>query len=207
VQEIQGRGGAPFDPAGDSRNLVGVWGSPAYWNGNVYFGSATKDDPCHNPSTSGCPISDYLKTYSFNAGGSGVLSTYPTSHTYEQFSWPAPSPYVSSNGASGGIVWAIENNNGTGILHANDATNLANELYNGILYPGTQAPATKFSVPTVANGKVYVGGKSQLTAYGLVSPPWVFSTGLLLPAPMRFRFLAFRGPSPTTMVLLSHLVG
>jgi hypothetical protein len=136
-------------------NIVGVWGSPAYWNGYVYFGSATKDDPTRGN------ISDYMKAYSFNAGGSGLLSTTPTSHTPEQFAWPAPNPSVSSNGTSNGILWALDNGD---VLHAYKATDLSKELYSNIY-----GSSIKFSVPTIANGHVYVGTLNSLVVYGL--PP------------------------------------
>ncbi len=158
-------------------NIVGVWGSPAYWNGYVYFGSATKDDPTRKN------ISDYMKSYSFNAGGNGVLSTTPTSHTTEQFAWPAPSPSVSSNGTTNGIVWALENSGTTQVLHAYNASNLAGELYNSNAAPyGLDVPgySVKFSVPSVANGKVYVGTQNSLSVFGLKScyvTPQCFGSG------------------------------
>jgi len=160
VQEILG---SASKIGGLSSNLAGVWGSPAYWNGYVYFPSSNKETGL------GGNVSDYLKAYSFNAGGSGVLSSVPTSHTPEKFSWPAPSPTVSSNGNTNGILWVVDNGSWNSsccsVLHAYDATNLSHELFNGT----TAAGAVKFTTPTIANGRVYIGGNGRLTVFGPLS--------------------------------------
>jgi hypothetical protein len=57
------------------------------------------------------------------------------------------------------------------ILHAYDATNLANELYNSTQASGGRdalGSNTKFAPPTVVNGKVYVGTKNAVVVYGLL---------------------------------------
>jgi hypothetical protein len=86
-------------------------------------------------------------------------------------------PSISANGTTNGIVWAIERQDRLGlasgtkpaVLHAYDATNIANELYNSG-QAGTRdqaAPGTKYVVPTVANGRVYVGTQTEVDVYGL----------------------------------------
>jgi hypothetical protein len=70
-------------------------------------------------------------------------------------------------------VWALNNTQycthnsfgcGPAVLHAYDATNLANELWNSAQTSADAAGyAVKFTVSTVANGKVYVGTRGNNT--------------------------------------------
>jgi len=134
--------------------IGGIWGQPAYWNGNVYFG----------------PI--YSSLVAFKLSG-GVLTTSPTSQGPKYYNYPGPTPSVSSNGTANGIVWAVEGDNysfgGPATLQAYDATNLANELYDSGATNGrdSMGPGVKFAVPTIANGHVFVGTGSELDVFGL----------------------------------------
>ena len=142
----------------------GIWGSPAYWNGNLYWTGAN----------------DSINAYSFNANNSGLISTSPTSHSAQVFAWSAPTPIVSSNGTSNGILWALDGSTDMSTcssatclgLFAYDANNLANLLYTSRQAPNNRdspGNAVKFESPIVANGKVYVGTQNSVTAYGLLA--------------------------------------
>jgi hypothetical protein len=142
----------------------GMWGSPAWWNNKLYLAGAADVGGATGP----------LKVFAFNPN-TGLFTTSPSSFSSINFSFPAPTPIVSANGTSDGIVWVIQVNqfNGTApaVLRAYDASNLAIELYNSQQRAADDAGyAVKFTVPVVANGKVYVGTQAQLSVYGLLSP-------------------------------------
>jgi hypothetical protein len=96
-----------------------------------------------------------------------------TSHSPSSYGFPGASPCVSSSNATNGIIWAIDSSQyctsqspgcGPAVLHAYDATNLGTELWNSTMGAGNAAGnAVKFTVPTVANGKVYVGTRGNNT--------------------------------------------
>jgi len=74
---------------------------------------------------------------------------------------------------SNGIVWVLDSSQyctpqspgcGPTVLHAYSATSLSNELWNSTEGSGNAAGnAVKFTVPTVANGKVYIGTRGNNT--------------------------------------------
>ena len=89
------------------------------------------------------------------------------------YTFPGSNPSVSAKGSQNGVVWVLDNASyctnaspscGPTVLHAYDASNVAHELWNSSTVAADQAGnAVKFSVPTVANGKVYVGTRGNNT--------------------------------------------
>ena len=137
----------------------GNYSVPVYFNGTVYFG----------------PVSDRIQAFNLT---NGLLSTQPTSTSATIYPYPGGILVASSNGMSNGILWAIQRNDSAvaepgsnaATLRAYAMGNLSTELYNS-----TQAgardnmgPASKFTVPLIANGRVYVLTQNQLTAFGLL---------------------------------------
>jgi uncharacterized protein (TIGR03437 family) len=128
--------------------IGGLFGNPAYFNHSIYF----------------CGSGDNLKAYSvWNA----VLSSGPSSTSAARFAAPGCLPTVSSAGQSNAIVWVLDASN---MLHAYDARNLGNELYNSNQNAARDALGryVKFTVPMVANGKVYAGTQNSLVVYGVL---------------------------------------
>ena len=137
-------------------------GTPAYWNGRVYFGAGIS------------PHNDSIKAFLIR---NGLLSASPASQSAAIYHLTRSTVSVSANGNNNGIVWAVHTDayydphQGPAVLHAYDARNLAHELYNSNQRLARDNPgqASKFTVPTVANGKVFVGTANQLSVYGLLA--------------------------------------
>jgi hypothetical protein len=130
--------------------LGGVWSTPAYFNGNVYFGA------------SGGHVAAF-------AVSGAKLSASPVSSS-TSFFYPGTSPVISANGSSNGIVWAHQNTN-PAMLYAFDAANPAHELYNSSQAGSRDqfGAGNKFIAPMVADGKVYVGTTNGVAVFGLLN--------------------------------------
>jgi hypothetical protein len=139
-----------FQPNGNSQivqslqGAVGpIFGIPAYFHNTVYFSAAH----------------DQLKAFSIR---DGLLSTLPVSASSSTFAMLGTVPSISANGAANGILWTIDP---AGQLHGYDAADLSHQLYQGSV-----GSSVKFSTPTIANGKVYVGTSNSLVVFGLQDP-------------------------------------
>jgi hypothetical protein len=130
-----------------------MFSSAVYFNQQIYLG----------------PVNGPITAYPIVAGQivvSGAITAAPS------FGYPGATPSISANGAKSGIVWAIDseaNASGPAVLYAFDATNLA-ELYDSTQAGARDAAgiAVKFTTPTIAAGRVYVGTQSELDVYGLL---------------------------------------
>ena len=134
--------------------IGGSFDTPAYFNNQLYY----------------VGVGDVLKAFAIT---NAQITTTPVAQGADLFGFPGATPSVSANGTKNGIVWALQTDaydiSAPAILQAYNATNVANALYhsNAAGERDRAGGAVKFSVPTIANGKVYVGGQYALTVYGL----------------------------------------
>jgi len=154
----------------------GLWGAPALWHNNLYVGGQY----------------DSVRQFSFDPK-SELFNVTVASQTPGAFGYPGATPSVSSQFATHGIVWAIDSSlygyaspnagtncsvvpvppacSGPAILHAYNATNLAQEYWNSSQAANNRdqaGNAVKFVPPTIANGKVYVSTRTEIDVYGLL---------------------------------------
>jgi hypothetical protein len=129
----------------------GIWSTPAYFNGVVYYG----------------PSGGTLKAF---AVSNAQLGATPASQSATQFVYPGTCPVISANGTANAIVWTYENAT-PAVLHAYDATNLSHELYNSNQAANARdqfGAGNKFIAPTVADGKVFVATTASVGVFGLL---------------------------------------
>jgi hypothetical protein len=138
-----------------------IYGSLSYFNGRLYVG------PSNRP----------VASYTFTPGTqttAGTFMTEPAITSTVVFSngeAGGAQPVISANGTSDGIVWAINYKQATAVVYAFDPDTLA-ELWDSTQETSGRDLATgpvSFTVPVIANGKVYVGSQGQLTVYGLLN--------------------------------------
>ncbi|HEX4389584.1 MAG TPA: hypothetical protein VH109_13240 [Steroidobacteraceae bacterium] len=132
----------------------GIFATSAFWNNTLFI----------------APIGP-LYAFAFDPNAKLLAST-PAAQSSDLFGFPGASPSISASSASGdGIVWAINSDPyctppstkcSPAVLHAYDASNVANELWNSAgAAADTAGNPVKFTVPTIANGKVYIGTRGN----------------------------------------------
>jgi uncharacterized protein YjdB len=162
-----------------------IFGTSAYYNNNVYLGVT--------PTNVNIPAG--VRQFTVSSSGMLAPATGNPSLPAQNQGTRGTSPFISSNGATDGIVWMIDqgypiqNTNkepGTGVsspptnatLYAYKADQFPTELYDSSMNAAdTPGYGIKFSSPVVANGKVYISTahdlntvanpKGELDVYGL----------------------------------------
>lgn len=140
-------------------NNGALYATGAFWN-DLFYVMATGQTP-------------QLQAYQLNTT-TAQLSLVSTT---AGFGYGSGTPSISAQGTTNGIVWLLDNSKyctpesagcGPTVLHAYDAANFASGKFKE-LWNSSQAAAdaagypVKFTVPTVANGKVYVGTRGNNT--------------------------------------------
>ena len=140
-----------------------VFSTPAYYAGTVYIAESV-GQLLALPLTNGVFAVD------------GTNSIVASSVSADVYRFPGPTPVISASPGGGAVVWVLENGAaatptqvaGPAILRAYDASNLGTTLYSSAsLAADSAGNAIKFTVPLIANGRVYVVGSGQLTVYGI----------------------------------------
>jgi hypothetical protein len=133
-----------------------IFSTSGFWNSTLYMAG----------------VGGSLNAFTLDPATAKLVTT-PASSSTAHFGFPGSTPSVSSWQDSCGIVWALDDGQyctpqsagcGPAVLHAFDATNVETELWNSNMGTGNAAGfAVKFTVPTIANGKVYVGTRGNNT--------------------------------------------
>ncbi len=130
-----------------------IFATGAYWNSTFYLGG----------------LNGAMQALSLNTTTGQFAVSSQTTHTY---GFARATPSISASGSTqNGVVWSLDTGGyctrqskscGPVVLYAHDSTNLKTELWNSALNANDAAGfAIKFSVPTVANGKVYVPSRGD----------------------------------------------
>lgn len=131
----------------------GIYSTPLFWGNALYVVADLKP----------------VRAYRFSTEA-GRFQTQPFSMSGQPYNYPGATPVLSAAGTKNAILWIIDPAE-PGVLHAYDALNLKAELWNSSQAANQRDQAgtgVKFTIPTVANGKVYIGTQTEMEAYGLL---------------------------------------
>jgi hypothetical protein len=128
--------------------------TPAVWNNTVFFGF----------------LAGSIEAFQFDPKTQLLNSTPASTSGSVQISYPGATPSISANGTQNGILWVVQNSGPHAVLRALDATKLTTQLYSSDMSAvrDSAGPSVAFAVPTVADGKVFVGTSGELDIYGLL---------------------------------------
>jgi fibronectin type 3 domain-containing protein len=134
--------------------INGSLDTPTYYNGSIYVVGGYGDE---------------ARTFTIS---NGVMSNTSVTQSTDSYGFPGSTPIISTNPAgNNAVVWDI-GGPGTNQLRAyNASAGYAQEIYTSAQASNSRdalGNAAKFTVPTVADGEVFVGTSNALVAYGLL---------------------------------------
>ncbi len=144
-----------FHPDGDQawqevRDAVGrIFTAPSFFDGRL---SLAADG-------------DHLKTFPLH---DARLADQPAVQSESNFGFPGATGTISCQAGRNAILWLLDR--GSNTLRAFDGPNFSQSLYSTAQGDGAaDAPGVllRFTVPSVVNGRVYIGTNNSLAAYGL----------------------------------------
>lgn len=123
-----------------------AFSSPAYFNGHLF------------------QVTQHVEAYTVNGNGLGT----PTP-SKQLFGFPGATPAISANGSKHAVLWLLtpSSTDDHAVLEAFDPDDVNQAIYTSDDNDASESLYTKFTVPTVANGKVYIGTASGLEVFGL----------------------------------------
>ncbi len=166
-------GGYHGDAAGDGKsgfnNVVQTLDKATgagFSTGAFYAGNLTRSGLIYYAE-----VGDYAKAFEISRAH---IRPRPVSQSHSRFPYPGSTPEISADGTRDGIVWML-NRSGNRLLAFN-AGNLRQVLFDSNKGKGRNGISNKIigtqedmnSIPTVANGRVYVSTSKALNAYGLL---------------------------------------
>ncbi len=160
-------GGYHGDAAGDGNSgtddvvqetasgaINGSLDTPTFYNGSLYYVGGYGDE---------------ARTFTV---ANGVMSSTSVTQSTDSYPFPGSTPTISTNSSGGNaIAWDIAGP-GTNQLRAyNASAGYGTEIYTSAQAANSRdalGSAVKFTVPTVADGEVFVGTTNSLVVYGLL---------------------------------------
>ncbi len=155
-----------YNAGGTSDNILqtlfiggGSFSTPSYFSGSIYY------------------IASQGVIRSYLVSNGTLIPDQPGTFGNRTFPFPGATTSISANGANNGIAWALENTS-PAVLVAWNAANLSTEIYNSAQSGSRDqlANPVKFTVPTIANGKVYAGAQFAVSVFGLLGGGLQFSS-------------------------------
>jgi hypothetical protein len=147
----------------NSSKIKGSFDTPAWFNGRIYYAAS----------------GDNLKAIRLTNGLMSGLNVLTNRN--RTFNFPGATPSITANGTNNGIVWALQMATdlaSPAVLVACNATNFTTELYTSTSVASRDqlGVGVKFAVPTIADGKVFVGSSNSISVFGLLAGTLAFNS-------------------------------
>lgn len=130
--------------------INGSLDTPAFFNNTIYYVGG---------------YGDVAKTFSISGG---KFSSTAISSSTDSYGFPGSTPSISADGSTNGVVWTLDRSSNQ--LRAYEAsTGFAHRLWTSAQAANGRdqlGSVVKFSVPMVAEGRVFVGTSNALVVYG-----------------------------------------